>query len=210
MGDFSYVEALGAMEEKPKRVATEKNTAGWSPVTLITPGDTLALMNKVDTLIESLNNEILAFIQSGKAREVFVANWNIFRAEWKQFFTDHKGWWSRATATPYEMAENWEDRVTKWREAFAAEGGKFTGPGPEKPRGTFPWALVLGGVAIVGGIIGYVKYQDLIGASKTRSWQKAQDRYLAQRSSLADEERRLMKERMAMIRSKFGRSSLGV
>ncbi|MFH1010993.1 MAG: hypothetical protein V1784_07145 [bacterium] len=207
-----YIDDCTLLRDEPKTQAKNKNRTGWTPIEYVSSADTLALMHKADALIESLNNEIVAFVQSGKGREVFLKNWNIFREEWRKFYLEHGSWWSRSGVKPYESAEEFIERINKWREAFAAEGGAYTGPGPregDRPKSGFPWWILIGAAVVGTGAYVYIKGRSGLEARRNIAWHKAAMEAVDAEKAAARRKQELQAMRQAEFVKRYGKSPLG-
>jgi hypothetical protein len=119
-----------------------------------TPGVIKAEIEAVNTAAGQLDVDIKA----AKVRDEFKRAWKGFFDEWKSFYKNNSGLWSRLWGGVYQKAAEYRKRVEQWRQAFEREGGRATGPSaivPEAPSsGSWKWALIgAGGLMVAGALI---------------------------------------------------------
>ncbi len=119
-----------------------------------TPGVIKAELEAVNTAAGQLDMDI----KPAKVRDEFKRAWKAFLDEWKAFYKNNSGYWSRLWGGVYQKAVEYRKRIEQWREAFEREGGRPTGPSavvPETPKaGSWKWALLgAGGLLVAGAFI---------------------------------------------------------
>lgn len=100
---------------------------------VVTPQDTLDYLNKVNTAVNSLEQDILT---SAFARTRFSAAWSEWADQWREFYREHLPWYERLSGHVYDQTEQYELNLNAWREAFVKAGGKPTAP-PSNPGSPF-------------------------------------------------------------------------
>jgi hypothetical protein len=121
---------------------------------IYTPGVIKAELEAVNTAAGQLDVDIKA----AKVRDEFKRAWQGFFTEWKGFYKNNSGLWSRLWGGLYQKANEYRKRVEQWRQAFQQEGGRPSSPSaivPEAPgSGSWKWALIgAGGLMVAGALV---------------------------------------------------------
>jgi hypothetical protein len=138
----------------------------------VTPGDTRAEEDSVNTAVQTLDDDITA---SPGTPTAFVQAWGGWKAEWDGFYKDQGGvvgWFGRfLTGSPYSKTLDYREQLKSWRAKFEALGGQASGPGlvdkpvspPSDLANIIKWAtiaaVVLGGFYVLHttGVLGGVR-----------------------------------------------------
>ena len=121
---------------------------------IYTPGVIKAELEAVNTAAGQLDVDIKA----AKVRDEFKRAWQAFFNEWKAFYKNNVGLWSRLWGGLYEKASEYRRRVDQWRQAFEAEGGHASSPSPVAPpapgSGNLKWIVLgAGGLLLTGAVL---------------------------------------------------------
>jgi hypothetical protein len=143
---------------------------------VVTPGDTLNYMERVDTEMTSLDRDILAADLANQDLGFFAA-WKEFFASWKQFFADHSPYWARLGANTYNQTEQYEKQLSFWYEEFRKRSGRSTtAPAPVVQTVDPSEALAALGKTATAGVMTFaaVLGVGILGwwALETRAWRK--------------------------------------
>jgi hypothetical protein len=155
-GDFEKQRKAGFPKPLEEMGAWEAGAADLDEVGALvyTPGVIKAELEAVNTAAGQLDVDIKA----AKVRDEFKRAWKGFFDEWKSFYKNNSGLWSRLWGGVYQKAAEYRKRVEQWRQAFEREGGRATGPSavlPETPSGgSWKWALIgAGGLMVAGALV---------------------------------------------------------
>lgn len=121
-----------------------------------TPGQILNAMNEVDRLVDSLGTAVNA--QVAKLPKTIVMQFSAFWNEWKAFYRDNSGLWSRFWEGTYEQTLGYQTRAVEWQKRLAKAGATVTpdAPASDKPPTTPGQVLMyvgLGVAALVGLVL---------------------------------------------------------
>jgi hypothetical protein len=145
-GSFSDPEAL--------RIVAARNGGRLGSV-VNTPGQILNAMNVVDRLVDSLGVAVNA--QAAKLPKNTVKQFADFWNEWKKFYQDNSGLWSRFWEGTYEQTLAYQARAVEWQKRLGKAGADVTpdAPSSDKPAASPTQVLMYVGlgVAVLVGLV---------------------------------------------------------
>lgn len=118
-----------------------------------TPGYVLAEMRTIDSLVQSLDQDIAS--EPDKTDLAFKRNFVAFKQEWDAFFKENStgifgGWLSRAMNSVYDKAMEYRELAMTWRARFEKSGGKPSSiPLPKSSKFSI-WPYAIGGGLALG------------------------------------------------------------
>ena len=124
-----------------------------APDVFATPKDIAQFSRQINTLIMSMD----ADIDRSSLDMPTIEKWNLFLAEWQQYFgPEGLSWWSTLWGSTWDRLRSFERRAKEWHELLSKRVG-FTSPPPRtldetgvrSPMGkALKWGLVLGGLGV--------------------------------------------------------------
>jgi hypothetical protein len=126
---------------------------GYGGALLVLPQEALDAMNVTDGAVKSLDADAQA--ASGVVGTTFMNAWAAFVSEWRAFYEDNAGWWTRFASGPAieDAANEYRQRVIDWRTKFVAAGGTPSTPTPPKPSNPADLLGQAQPILIIGAVV---------------------------------------------------------
>ena len=144
-----------------RRLKTGSNIGYAAPEThwysIATPGDILAEMDKVQREADTLDHDFESYSGGDSGFPATKSAWKAFLAEYKKFYEDNNGWFSRLSGGMGDRVVAYGNQLNDWRaklKSFA--GAKVTEPSltavqvREDPTKTNYKPYLIGGMVIAG------------------------------------------------------------